>query len=80
MDDVTFGRIDVRLAERLLTLAGDSAEISATHQQLASELRTAREVISRMLQDFSKRGLIHQTRGLIALNDMQALRAIADRA
>lgn len=78
VDDVAFGRIDVRLADRLIALAGDNTNISATHQQLASELGTAREVISRVLQDFSKRGLIHQTRGLITLQDRQALRAIAD--
>ena len=66
VDDVAFGRIDVRLAERLLALAPDHMEISATHQQLGSELGTAREVASRVLQDFAKRGLISQTRGRIA--------------
>lgn len=77
VDDVAFGRIDVRLAERLLSLAQDYKEISATHQKLASELGTAREVISRVLQDFAKRGLVHQTRGRIALTDRAGLVAIA---
>ncbi len=77
VDDVAFGRIDVRLAERLIALAGDHKEITATHQQLASELGTAREVISRVLQDFSKRGLIGQTRGRIRLCDRKGLLAIA---
>lgn len=77
VDDVAFGRIDVRLAYRLLALAGDQAEISATHQHLASELGTAREVISRVLQDFQKRGLIAQSRGRIALLDRSALEALA---
>ncbi len=80
VDDVAFGRIDVRLAERLIVLAGESKEIVATHQQLASELGTAREVISRVLQDFSKRGLISQTRGRITLSDRPGLRVIADSA
>ncbi|WP_299605000.1 Crp/Fnr family transcriptional regulator [uncultured Tateyamaria sp.] len=78
VDDVAFGRIDVRLAERLIALAGNNTQISATHQQLASELGTAREVISRVLQDFSKRGLIQQTRGHIILKELEGLRAIAD--
>ena len=78
VDDVAFGRIDVRLAERLLSLAGDFREISATHQQLASELGTAREVVSRVLQDFQKRGFIEQSRGKIALTGRQALQALAD--
>jgi CRP/FNR family transcriptional regulator len=78
VDDVAFGRIDVRLAERLLALAGGDREIAATHQEIASELGTAREVISRVLHDFQKRGLIAQSRGRIALTDKPALRAIAE--
>lgn len=78
VDDVAFGRIDVRLAERLLALVGDDKEISATHQQLASELGTAREVISRVLQDFQKRELIAQSRGRIALLNKPALMDLAN--
>lgn len=78
VDDVAFGRIDVRLAERLLLLAGGDREIVATHQEIASELGTAREVISRVLHDFQKRGLIAQSRGRITLSDKPALRAIAE--
>ena len=77
VDDVAFGRIDVRLAERLLALAGTSPTVSATHQQLASELGTAREVISRVLQDFQRRELITQTRGQITLANREGLSAIA---
>ncbi len=78
VDDVAFGRIDVRLAERLLALAGDMKEVEATHQDLASELGTAREVISRVLADFQKRGLVQQSRGRIRLEDKSALRALAE--
>lgn len=77
VDDVAFGRIDVRLAERLLALAGSDREIVATHQEIASELGTAREVISRVLNDFQKRNLVVQSRGRITLSDKPALRAIA---
>ncbi|ABG30468.1 Crp/Fnr family transcriptional regulator [Roseobacter denitrificans] len=80
VDDVAFGHMDVRLAERLLTLAGDFKEVAATHQQLASELGTAREVISRILQDFQKREMIAQSRGRIALLDKPALKALAASA
>lgn len=80
VDDVAFGRIDVRLAERLLALAGGSKEIAATHQDLASELGTAREVISRVLADFQKRGLVQQSRGRIALVDKSGLKALAESA
>ncbi|QFT93325.1 Global nitrogen regulator [Roseovarius sp. THAF9] len=80
VDDVAFGRIDVRLAERLLALAGDRKEVAATHQDLASELGTAREVISRVLADFQKRGLVQQSRGRISLADKPALQALAESA
>ena len=78
VDDVAFGRIDVRLADRLLTLVSGDKEIPATHAQIASELGTAREVISRVLHDFQKRGYIAQSRGRIAILDKPALRALAN--
>jgi CRP/FNR family transcriptional regulator len=77
VDDVAFGRVDVRLAERLLTLGQGCKEVRATHQELASELGTAREVVSRVLHDFQKRELIEQSRGLITFKDKQQLAAIA---
>lgn len=77
VDDVAFGHMDVRLAERLLALAVDLKEIPATHQQLASELGTAREVVSRVLSDFQKRKMIAQSRGRIALIDKDALKILA---
>jgi CRP/FNR family transcriptional regulator len=79
VEDVVFGHMDVRLAERLLKLAGDGREISATHQLLASELGTAREVVSRVLSDFQKRDLINQTRGRISLTNNNALRILAGK-
>lgn len=80
VDDVAFGRIDVRLAERLLSLGKGLKEVRATHQDLASELGTAREVISRVLNDFQKRELIEQSRGLITLRNKAGLAAIAEAA
>lgn len=78
VDDVAFGRIDVRLAERLLALAGGDREIAATHAQIASELGTAREVVSRVLHDFHKRGFIMQSRGRIEVLDKPALQSLAE--
>ncbi|WP_170604223.1 Crp/Fnr family transcriptional regulator [Ruegeria arenilitoris] len=77
VDDVAFGRMDVRLAERLLVLEGGQDEIQTTHQALANELGTAREVVSRILNDFQKRGMIQQTRGRITLQDKAALEHLA---
>jgi len=80
VDDVAFGRMDVRLAERLLTLGEGHIEIQATHQSLANELGTAREVVSRILNDFQKRGLIGQTRGRITLQSKAELERLATSA
>jgi len=77
IDEIAFGRIDVRLAQRLTALARGGDEVRATHQQLATELGTAREVISRQLQEFQRRGWISQARGVIRLTDVAALGANA---
>ena len=77
VDEVAFGRIDMRLAARLLALAGDTVEVVATHDELARELGTAREVVSRVLQDFQKRGLISQSRGRVRLLVRDGLKRIA---
>lgn len=78
IDEVAFGRIDVRLASRLLLLAGGRGEISTTHQALASELGTAREVVSRQLTEFQKRGWLTQSRGSVRIEDAAALKTLAD--
>lgn len=78
VDDVAFGRMDVRLAQRLLDLAGGAQQLKVTHQTLAGELGTAREVVSRILNDFQKRNLIGQTRGQISILNMSELKRLAE--
>lgn len=78
VDDVAFGRIDVRLAARLVALAKEETVLKLTHQQLATELGTAREVISRQLTDFQKKGWIEQSRGKVTILDAPALAALAE--
>lgn len=72
IDDIAFQRIDLRLATRLLALA-DGDTVHATHQQLAAELGSAREVISRALAEFQRRGWVAQARGALRLTDRPAL-------
>ena len=76
IDDIAFRRMDVRLAEKLLALA-ENGTLKATHAQLAAELGTAREVVSRQLAEFQRRGWISMTRGQITLSDVAALAAHA---
>lgn len=77
VEDVAFGRVDVRLA-RLLFDRGrrNAGRVSATHQQLASELGTAREVISRHLKAFERKGWVHVRRGSIEVLDEVSLSAV----
>jgi len=73
IDDIVFQRMDVRLAERLLELADGAGQVKATHQVLGAELGTAREVISRTLGEFQRRGWIEQGRGTVRLLQREAL-------
>lgn len=77
VDDVAFGKIDVRLADRITQLGDGLVELAITHQDLATELGTAREVISRQLNEFQRRGWIAQSRGRIRFLDRAALRDLA---
>lgn len=77
IEDVAFGRMDVRLARRLLELDNGSGELRLTHQQLATELGTAREVVSRILKDFERRGLVDLGRSVVSFPDPEALRELA---
>ena len=77
IEEVAFRRIDIRLAQKLVDLAGDNDEIAATHQRLATELGTAREVVSRQLQEFQRRGWATLKRGTIRLDAPAVLRRLA---
>ena len=78
IEEVAFRRVDIRLAQKLLELAGDSATLHATHQQLATELGTAREVVSRLLQDFQRRGWVSLSRGSVELTEKAGLRELSE--
>lgn len=67
IDDIVFQKMDVRLASRLLELADDAQVVHATHATLGTELGTAREVISRTLAEFQRRGWVEQSRGEVRL-------------
>lgn len=77
IDDVVFGRMDLRIAERLVQLSGADDEVKVTHHQLAAELGTAREVVSRQLREFQQRGWIEQGRGHVRLIEADALARFA---
>jgi CRP/FNR family transcriptional regulator, anaerobic regulatory protein len=63
--------IDQRLAKLLLDKRSDA--IGVTHQGLADELGTAREVVSRILKDFEEKAMVKLKRGMILIEDRDAL-------
>jgi CRP/FNR family transcriptional regulator len=77
VEEVAFGRVDMRLARHLLDHTDGGDSLQATHQELATELGTAREVISRQLKDFEQRRLVRLQRGSITLLDKPRLAELA---
>ncbi len=65
VDEVAFRRMDTRVASWLLDHAQHESNIRITHQEIAAELGSSREVISRILEDFAAHGLIQMQRGAI---------------
>jgi CRP/FNR family transcriptional regulator, anaerobic regulatory protein len=78
MEAVVFTPIDPRLAALLLEAGRRGSLQSITHQSIAVELGTAREVASRHLKRFEQQGLIHLGRGHIAITDEAGLLRLLD--
>ena len=78
VEALSFGHIDIRLARLLLQLSAQSATIETTHQTLATELGTAREVVSRQLKAFQRKELVSLQRGSITVTEPTGLRDIAE--
>ncbi len=74
IEEVAFRRMDTRVAEWLLKQTHQNAAVQTTHQHIAEELGTAREVVTRILKDFSDQGFIHLKRGEIVILDDKLLR------
>jgi len=78
IDEVVFQRMDKRVAAYLITRKKTGKAITVTHQEIASELGSSREVISRILGDFAERGLVESGRGTIEIADMNALKSLGE--
>jgi cAMP-binding proteins - catabolite gene activator and regulatory subunit of cAMP-dependent protein kinases len=78
VEEVVFTRLDIRLARKLLDLGKHAQIIHITHQTLATELGSAREVISRALKEFALRGWIRRGSGQIEIIQMQGLQQLAN--
>ena len=74
IEAVAFQRLDQRLAAALL---GHGSPIKTTHQALADELGTVREIVTRLLHRFERDGLVELSRECITICDSAALRNLA---
>ncbi len=73
VEEVAFHRMDERVATFILDHLGQTDSLQITHQAIATELGSSREVISRILEDFSTLGFIHVSRGTITVLDREGL-------
>jgi CRP/FNR family transcriptional regulator, anaerobic regulatory protein len=78
IEEIAFRRMDIRLAQKLLELAREG-KVEATHHQMAAELGTAREVVSRQLSEFQRREWVAQSRGEIRILNRSALEDLAGK-
>lgn len=76
LERVAFQRIESRLAAALLDRA-EGDEVRATHQELATAIGSAREVVSRRLDAFSRAGLADPERGAVRIRDRAGLARLA---
>lgn len=78
VEEVAFRRMDSRLAAFLLRRSRRQNPLHITHQEIAAELGSSREVISRLLSDFAGRGMVQTERGTIEIIDAEALDSLAE--
>jgi CRP/FNR family transcriptional regulator len=74
VEEVAFRKLDQRLAALLL---GKGRTVHATHQQLADELGSVREMVSRLLKGFAEQGLVKLGREQVEVLDPAGLRKVA---
>lgn len=74
IEAVAFQRLDSRLAA---TLLGHGNQVRTTHQLLADELGTVREIVTRLLHRFERAGWVSLSRECITICDSAALRQLA---
>ncbi len=76
VEEVVFKKLDKRLAQLLLDHKNDQFDV--THQDIAMELGSVREVVSRQLKVFERQELIKLGRGSIQIMDRSGLQAAVD--
>jgi CRP/FNR family transcriptional regulator len=69
VNEVAFGRMDVRLLDYLLEKSCDGL-VSATHQKIANDLGSSREVVSRLLKELEHQGKVSLARNAVSILEL----------
>jgi len=69
IDSIAFKKMDQRLEQYLVQLSEErnSSILLGTHQEIADDLHTSREVVSRLLKQLEKLGKVRLSRNKIEL-------------
>ncbi len=78
--EVAFSRLDRRLACFLLRRGGEEGEVRMTHQEIAAEVGSTREAVSRLLKSFERDGLVRLRRGVVEVVNIARLEQLAQAA
>ena len=66
VEEVAFRRLDVRLRQYMIEKA-ENGILRTTHQQIANELGSSREMVSRLLEDLERKGALSLSRNEIRI-------------
>lgn len=77
MEELAFRPVERRLVTYLLARTRPGETLSVTHQEIAAELGTAREVVSRHLKRFEGAGLVRLGRGTLEVRDRPELERLS---
>ena len=81
MEQILWNSMDQRLAGYLLERSAlDGTDtLTITHEQIARDLGTAREVVTRMLRYFKNEGFVQLSRGTVSITDPAGLAALTEK-
>lgn len=78
VETLAFAGLEQRVAQAITRLAGNGREVKATHEQIAVEIGSAREAVSRQVSQLVRSGLISAHRGMIEIVDRDGLSRLAE--